>query len=137
MYNGVYTAEQYAYMHDTLQKWLSGHIKGESLGDRILAKGIDCIAIYGVSGLGQMAYDDIVSRVRIVNFIDKRADKYSKGYRTSDGRIVSVLSLAQLQQLPKECFVLVTPEYYFYEIMDDLSERGIPLERIISLSMVV
>lgn len=133
MYNGVYNKEQYAYMYDTLTKWLAARIRGGSLGEMMLAKGIRKVALYGVSGLGELVYDDIrASGVEILCFIDKNADRYSG---KKDG--LAVLNLEQLGQLPQDCFILVIPEYFFREIMDDLLNRRISLENIISLSMVL
>lgn len=133
MYNGVYNKEQYAYLYDTLTKWLATRIQGGSLGENMLAKGIRRVALYGVSGLGELAYNDIRDTgVEILCFIDKNAERYSG---EKDG--LAVLKLEQLGQLPEDCYILVTPEYFFQEIMGDLLERGVHLEHIISLSMIV
>lgn len=133
MYNGVYTVEQYAYVYDTLTKWLAGKIQGRSLGESLYEKGVKKVAIYGINGLGEQAYRDIVdSKVEIVCMIDKNAERYATEKNGSE-----VLSLERLRELPKDCYILVTPEIYFREILKDLLEGGIPLERIIALSMVV
>lgn len=133
MYNGVYNKEQYAYLYDTLTKWLALRIQGGSLGKSMLEKGIRRVALYGVSGPGELAYADIRdSGVEILCFIDKNADRYQG---KKDG--LEVLNLEQLDRLPEDCRVLVTPEYFFREIAGDLAERGISLERIISLAMIV
>lgn len=133
MYNGVYNKEQYAYMYDTLVKWLTAKIQGGSLGENLLAKGIGKVALYGISGLGELVYRDVKdSGAEVVCFIDKNAGRYGV---EKDG--LAVLNLEQLEQVPAEAYILVTPEYFFREIMTDLSDRGIPLAHIISLSMVV
>lgn len=133
MYNGVYNTEQYAYLYDTLTKWLSGKIQGGSLGENLLAKGVEKIALYGVSGLGELAYGDVKdSGVEILCFVDKNAKRYG-GERYG----LEVWGLERLGQLPQDCYILVTPEYYFRNIADDLLAGGISLERILSLSMVV
>ncbi len=133
MYNGVYNTEQYAYLYDTLTKWLSGKIQGGSLGENLLAKGVEKIALYGVSGLGELAYEDVKdSRVEILCFLDKNAGRYG-----GEKHGLAVWGLERLDQLPEDCYILVTPEYYFRDIMEDLLAGGICLERILSLSMVV
>lgn len=133
MYNGVYTVEQYAYMYDTLTKWLTGKIQGRSLGENLYEKGVKKVAVYGVNGLGEQAYGDIVdSKVEIVCMIDKNAERCG-----IEKYGLEVLPLAHLGELPKDCYILVTPEFYFREILADLLEGGIPIERIIALSMVV
>lgn len=133
MYNGIYNKEQYAYVYDTLVKWLSARIQGGGLGEALLGKGAGKVAVYGVNGLGELAYQDIkASGVEIICFVDKNAG--GCGLK-KDG--LEVLGLGQLGRLPEDSYILVTPEYYFYEIMMDLSGRGVPLERIISLSMLV
>lgn len=133
MYNGVYNREQYAYVYDSLVKWLAAKIQGGSLGESLLARGIGKVALYGISGLGELVYGDIkASGVEVVCFIDKNAGRYGA---EKDG--LAVYGLEQLEQVPEEAYILVTPEYFFREIMTDLSDRGIALARIISLSMVV
>lgn len=133
MYNGVYTIEQYAYMHDTLMKWLKNKINGKSLGQRLLEMDISKVAIYGANELGKMVYNDIKeSDVRVECFVDKNADKYS-----SSEEEIPVIKPSEISLLEKESYVLITPEYYFYEILTDLREKGITQERIISLAMIV
>ncbi len=133
MYNGIYNKEQYAYAYDTLIKWLAARIQGGSLGKAMMEKGVEKVAVYGINGLGELAYQDIKdSGVEVTCFIDKNPGRYGS---KKDG--LAVLGLEQLEQLPDNTYILVTPEYYFCEIMMDLSDRGIPLERMISLSMVV
>lgn len=133
MYNGVYTIEQYAYMNDTLTKWLVQKVNDSSLGNRLMELGVNHLAIYGVGGVGTLVYQDIKkSEVKIHSFIDKYAKKYPTGVDE-----LPVLSLEQLGQLDRNCYVLVTPEFFFRDILMDLLKGGIPLERIISLAMVV
>jgi len=133
MYNGVYTIEQYAYMNDTLTKWLQHRIAGECLGDRLMELGVTKLALYGIGGVGKLVYEDIVQTdIHICAFVDKKAERYPSG---CEG--FPVYGLSQLQQLEEDCYVLVTSEYYFREILDDLLKGGITLERIISLAMVV
>lgn len=133
MYNGVYTIEQYAYMHDTLMKWLKNKINGKSLGQRLLEMDISKVAIYGANELGKMVYNDIKeSDVRVECFVDKNVDKYS-----SSAEEIPVIKPSEISLLEKESYVLITPEYYFYEILTDLREKGITQERIISLAMIV
>ena len=133
MYNGVYTIEQYAYMHDTLMKWLKNKISGKSLGQRLLEMDISKVAIYGANELGKMVYNDIKeSGVLEECFVDKNADKYS-----SSAEEIPVIKPSEISLLEKESYVLITPEYYFYEILTDLREKGITQERIISLAMIV
>lgn len=133
MYNGVYTIEQYAYMNDTLTKWLARKVAGESLGDRLRELQVGKVALYGINGVGKLVYEDVKkSGVPIACFVDRRAQSFPDGY---DG--LPVLGLEGVARLDEDCYVLVTPEYFFYDIMNDLLEGGIPLERIISLAMVV
>lgn len=132
MYNGVYTVEQYAYMHDTLMKWLKDKVAGVSLGQKLRGMGISGVAVYGANELGQMVCHDIEDSVTISAYIDKNASRFQG---MVDGK--RVLDLEHLGLLPEDCSILVTPEFYFREIMEDLTERGIVMERILSLSMVV
>lgn len=132
MYNGVYTAEQYAYVHDTLMKWLKAKIAGGSLGQKLRDMGVMDVAVYGANELGQMVCHDIEDSVTVSAYVDKNAVRFQ-------GMIdeTVVLGLDDLTTLPENCYILVTPEFYFREIMEDLTDRGIEMNRILSLSMVV
>ena len=133
MYNGIYNKVQFAYMYDTLVKWLTARVQGGSLGENLRVRGIGRVALYGINGLGAQVYQDLAEAgMEVVCFIDKNAGRFGG---EKDG--LPVLNLFQLEQVPKDCCVLVTPEFYFQEIMEELLQGGIPLERIISLSMVV
>ena len=133
MYNGVYTIEQYAYMHDTLLKWLKNKINGKSLGQKLLEMDVDKVAIYGANELGKMVYNDIKEcGVWVECFVDKNADRYS-----SSTEEIPVIKPSEISLLEEESYVLITPEYYFYEILTDLRKKGIAQERIISLAMIV
>lgn len=132
MYNGVYIVEQYAYMHDTLMKWLKEKIAGNSLGQKLRDMDVSGVAVYGANELGQMVCRDIEDCVTVSAYIDKNASRFQG---MADGK--SVLGLEQLELLPADDYILVTPEFYFREIMKDLTDRGIGMNRILSLSMVV
>ena len=132
MYNGVYTAEQYAYMHDTLMKWLKEKIAGGSLGRKLQCMGISDVAVYGANELGQMVCQDIENSVTVSAYIDKNAVRFQG---MAGGK--TVLGLDDLETLPDDCYILVTPELYFREIMEELTTRGIEMDRIFSLAMVV
>ena len=62
MYNGVYTSEQYAYVHDTLIKWLDLKVHGKTLGSCLIDKGVKKVAVYGINDFGRMVCDDIAAR---------------------------------------------------------------------------
>ena len=131
MYNGVYTIEQYAYLYDTLVKWVRAKVNGESIGERLKGHGINKVVLYGINDFGLIVYDDIKDFVDVVAFIDKKAD----GSDSIAGK--KMYGLEIVKELPKDCVFLITPEYYFKEILEDLSELGISTDRMISVSMVV
>ena len=132
MYNGVYTIEQFAYAHDTLAKWLDMKVHGDSLGSRLENRGIKRVAVYGTNDFGRLVYDDIKSDVEVEAFVDRKA---ADSLITIDG--VKALPPNGVEVLSSDCYVLVTPEYYFREISEELSRCGISDERIISIAMVV
>lgn len=149
MYNGVYTIDQFAYSYDTLKKWIQVKTQGNSLGMRMKEAGIEKAFIYGANDIGQMVCADVKSEVEILGYIDRAADKYSNGI---DG--VPVYSLDAAVDILKDATqkvchsemtemgdnnikILVTPEFYFCDILEDLTNRGVELRQIISLAMVV
>ncbi len=133
MYNGVYDQEQFAYMYDTLTKWLNVKINKGSLGKCLINKNINKIYIYGLGNIGKMAYDDIVTeQVEVKSFVDKKYKKYVDGYKG-----IQVIGIEKLGELDEDTYILVTPEYYFNDILNDLREGGIPLDKIITIPMVI
>ena len=135
MYNGVYDKEQFAYLHHTLRKWLRLRLRleGGGLGDRLYQAGIRSAAVYGINGLGEDVLLDLNrSPVKVCCLIDRRAVEYPEGL---DG--LPVLDIESYSESPSGDVVLVTPEYYFREIAEDLTQAGIPQERILSLAMAL
>ena len=131
MYNGIYTKEQFAYNYDVIKKWLELKVYGDSLGDRLKIKGIDCVAIYGANDIGKMAYEDIKQDIIVKVFIDKKAREIPN----IDG--IDVIVPSDTKTLPNDCYVLVTPEYFFKDIAEVLLLNGIREDNIVSLAMVV
>ena len=132
MYNDIYNKEQFAYMYSTLYKWLKCKVEGGSLGDIIKERyGIN-IVLYGIGGLGEIAFEDIVSYVvKIACIADRKYKDYSNGYRG-----VNVISPEKLQDYD-EYPILVLPVFYFREIVDELMKYGITEDRFISLNMLL
>jgi NADH/NAD ratio-sensing transcriptional regulator Rex len=129
----VYDVDQFAYIQEPLMKWLSLKIAGKSLADILQEKNIHEIAIYGIHELGKLVYQDLNNAEISINcFIDKRAGEYPNGYQE-----VPVISLEELVQSKFDGFILVTPEFYFYDILQDLIKEGVALEKVISLAMIV
>lgn len=131
MYNGVYDKEQFAYLHQTLRKWLRLKLEGGSLGDRLYRAGVRSAAVYGVGGLGEDVLLDL-GPVAVCCLIDRRAAEYPEGRKG-----LPVLDLAAYCAAPLGDIILVTPEYYFREIAEGLTTAGIPAERIVSLAMAL
>lgn len=133
MYNGVYDKEQFAYLHHTLRKWLRLKLEGGGLGDRLYRAGFRSAAVYGAGGLGEEVLLDLNnSPIEVRCLIDRRAAEYPEGLNG-----LPVLDIETYTASPSDDIVLVTPEYYFREIAEDLTKAGIPLERIISLAMAL
>ena len=132
MYNGVYTAEQYAYFYDTLTKWLRLKLEGGSLGRNLKSKGVYLAAVYGANDFGQMVCRDLADEIEIRAYIDKKAGKMGDAVVG-----IPLIGIDRIMELPDNCYILVTPEYYFREILEDLMTLGVKEERILSLAMAV
>ena len=131
MYNDIYDKEQFAYVYATLCKWLALKISGGSIADALRRQGINTVALYGVGGLGEYAYSDLKnSGVEVVCFADRRFEDFPNGI---DG-----IAVYAPNAIPADADrILVTPVYYFQQILSDLLESGVAPERIISLSMLM
>lgn len=133
MYNGVYDKEQFAYLHHTLRKWLRLKLEGGSLGGNLCRAGFRSVAVYGAGGLGEEVLLDLKgSPIEVSCLIDRRAAEYPERLNG-----LPVLDIEAYGASPSGDIILVTPEYYFREITEDLTKAGIPLERIISLAMAL
>lgn len=134
MYNGIYDVEQFAYMYDVHQKWLKRKIiDRESLADILLNKGITKVAIYGLGEIGKLVYEDVASSdIQVTAFIDKKLGEAGGSWKS-----IPIIGIDNIGQIGNDAFILITPEFYFVEIIEDLQKAQIPLERVISLSMLV
>lgn len=133
MYNGIYEKERFAYLHHTLERWLRLRIAGIGLGDKLAQAGVCSVAVYGIGGLGELVLADLKeSPVRVACLIDRRAADYPDGL---DG--IPVVDIAGYAAAPVGDIILVTPEFAFRSIAEDLIEAGIPMERLVSLAMAL
>lgn len=132
MYNDIYDKEQFAYMHSTLCKWLKLKIDGNGLAQLLKNRGIDSIILYGIGGLGEYAYEELKnSQVKISYIVDKRYRDFPNGYDS-----ISVIGLEQIPENMEE-YVLVTPIFYFNDILKDLTANNVKIEKVMSLSMLL
>lgn len=132
MYNDVYNAEQYAYTYGTLLKWLRLKLENQNLSSYLSSHNIKTIAVYGISLLGELLLKELEgSDVKISFFIDKKFRDYEDGIQG-----IPVYGLGQLPDIQNIDVIIVTPVYYFKEIVKDMLANEVPLEKIISLNMM-
>ncbi len=132
MYNDIYNKEQYAYERNTLLKWLNNSIKGRKAISFFHENAFQNIVIYGIRGFGELLYQEIRnSDIKVVCFADRDFARYSKGING-----VPVLSIEQLARITYDA-VVVTPIFYFNEILSTLVNNKIELGKIVSLNMIV
>ncbi|MCD6346287.1 MAG: hypothetical protein J7L96_02580 [Bacteroidales bacterium] len=132
MYNDIYNKEQFAYERNTLLKWLTLSINDKKPDCFFHKNGFQKIVIYGVRGFGELFYNQIrKSTIEIVCFADRDYANYPAGI---DG--IAVRSLTGLQTTDFDV-VVVTPTFYFNDILTDLTNNKIDLNKIVSLNMVV
>jgi UDP-N-acetylmuramoylalanine-D-glutamate ligase len=134
MYNDIYNKEQYAYLYGTLLKWLHLKTTGKNMESFFDDHGVSRIAIYGVSGLGELLYEELRSGgIEVCFFVDKKHKEYIYGYSK-----LPVIGIDQIKEkLGAFDAIVVTPVFYFNEISDALYKAGVPYENILSLSMIV
>lgn len=134
MYNDVYLKDQYAYSYSLLTKWLKLKIEKKSSADFFAKNNINKIGIYGVSGFGGLLFDELKgTNVKTIFFVDKKHLDWKQGYYG-----ISVLGLSEIKRhIDKVDALVVTPVYFFNQILDDLLKENIEQNKIISLSMVV
>jgi hypothetical protein len=132
MYNDIYSKEQYAYERNTLLKWLTNSISGKRSIRFFHENEFKKIVIYGVRGFGELFYQEMQdSDIEIVCFADRDFGNYPHGING-----IPVFSVDELH-LKSFDAVVVTPTFYFKEILSTLSNHNIDLDKIVSLNMVV
>jgi hypothetical protein len=132
MYNDIYNKEQYAYERNTLLKWLTLSINGNKLDRFFYENSFQKIVIYGVRGLGELFYNEIrQSTIEIVCFADRSFANYREGI---DG--IPIKSIPELQTVDYDILV-ITPTFYFNDILTDLTNNKVDLNKIVSLNMVL
>lgn len=132
MYNDIYNKEQYAYERNTLLKWLAFSIDGKKPEHFFYKNGFQKIVIYGVRCFGELFYNQIrKSGIEVVCFADRDYANYPDGI---DG--ITVSSLKGLNTIDFDVIV-VTPTFYFNDILTDLIKNKINLNKILSLNMVL
>jgi hypothetical protein len=132
MYNDIYNKEQFAYERNTLLKWLTLSINDKKLDRFFHENDFQKIAIYGLRGFGELFYSEIrKSTIEIVCFIDRDYANYPEGI---DG--IAVRSITDLKTMDYDVIV-VTPTFYFDDILKDLINNQVDLNKIVSLNMIV
>ncbi|GMO45492.1 MAG: hypothetical protein Ta2B_26520 [Termitinemataceae bacterium] len=134
MYNDIYNIEQYAYTYTTLYKWLQLTTNKKSISSFFFKNNLKRIAIYGVSGIGELLYAELkTAGIEPVCFVDKKAADYPSGYNG-----IPVIGINNIQSLKNDIDAFaVSPVYYFLDILEDLHKAGIPYQKIISLNMML
>lgn len=133
MYNDIYDKEQFAYLYATLCKWLQLKIDGGGLEDILHQSGVQTIALYGIGGLGEYVYQELEKgKIKIAYFIDRRYVEFVHGI---DG--IPVIGLQHIKEQKSVDAIIVTPVYYNRMIMEDLITQEVPVEKILSLAMLL
>jgi len=131
MYNGVYNKESFAYQYDTLRKWLNKTVNGENLAAPLVRHGINRVSVYGISGLGEMVITALNnSEIEVACLSDSRSADFGGEY--------CGIPVVPPTEIPQDIdAVIVTAEFYFREIMETLISCRVPIDKIISLAMLV
>lgn len=134
MYNGIYEIEKFAYERDILMKWLRLKLNGKSLGQKLMEFGIDKLYIYGFNDMARDVYQDIEKAdIEVKAFVDQKFAKYKDYYHQ-----IPVMGPDQIPQDElQNTYILVTPEFYFCDILDTLTKRGCSCDYVISIAMLV
>ena len=101
------------YYH-ILNKWLEMKQKGESLDTFFEKRKIKRIAIYGMKELGKRLWDEVKGiGIEVVCVIDKNPD----------GIVGDFVVISPEGKIPDVDAIIVTAEYYFSEILNQLKEK--------------
>lgn len=99
-----------------LVQWIDNYNTDRKIKSFIDKNGYNSIAIYGASDIGELLYRDLEkSNARVEYFIDKNAKK-----------LMSDIPVYELsEELPSVDIVIITPIYYYSEILNELNKYGL------------
>lgn len=119
-------ADKYKGLMHLLDKWLMKKQRGKKLTQYFEEKGIDSIAIYGMSYIGERLYDELKdSDIEIRYAIDQNIN----------GVYTDLNVFLPKDELPEVDAIIVTPVFYYDEIKEVLKKKvG---SKIISLDTVL
>lgn len=107
--------EKFSHYFGLLDKWLLLKENGETIGNKLKSMGIFSILVYGYGAIGKHLIADLSnSDIKILGVIDKRKDRLKINYP----------AYLPTDRLPVCDAVIVTADYYFYEIEKALSESN-------------
>ena len=109
-----------------LNQWLKAKQDGKTLADYFYRNGINSVAIYGMSHIGQRLYAELChSDLEVRYAVDKQADKVCAGLQV----------FSPEENMPEVDAIVVTAIFYFDEIKAKLEKRT--RCRIISLEDIL
>lgn len=123
--------EQQKNYYAVTQQWLVNKNEGKSLKTYFDTHGYKNIAIYGMGTISELLYQEIKDiDVKVSYFIDKNADEIHYG--------LDDIPICGLDAIEDESIdaIVVTPIYFYDEIVKDLENQGVSTE-IVSLEDVV
>ena len=118
------------HYYRALNIWLYCLIKGSSIGDYLISKGICSVAVYGWGELGKRTCEDIerAKAIEIKNVIDKNAKNLDCKYDI----ISDVTEMVEFPQL-----IIVTPFLEFEWIKSQLQSKVLENTIILSLEDIL
>lgn len=118
--------EQQKSYYSVAQRWLINKNDGKNISSYFQKKGIKTIAIYGMSSIGEIFYDEIKNKgVRVAYFIDKNAEELHCGLDD-----LPIVELGEIKEQEEVDAIIITPIFYFDEIVEDLESEGIDVEKL-------
>ena len=106
--------EKQKEFYNILVRWVSIHHKGRTIDQYFIEKGFKSIAIYGMSDLGELLYDELFdTNIEIKYVIDQCHERV----------YAEVPVLSPEDELEKVDAIIITAVHYFEEISEVLIKK--------------
>lgn len=106
--------QKLSWYYQMLNMWLEMKQKGKSAVTYLQKEGINSIAIYGMKELGERFYEEVKNtEIEVPCVIDQNADFILGNFKV----------ISPDQTIPEVDAIIVTADYYFWEIKTQLEKR--------------
>lgn len=134
----INTAERYQYQYPIIMRYLKNKINEWNIGDFLYEQGAQKIVLYAITEFTELVVEDLKrckKPIKIAAICDKNKQKYIEGFQQYE--VIGIDELMDGYESKKFDKILICSIFHVNEIFDDLMERKIELEDMISVNAAI